>query len=173
MWIRIRESGRIFKSWRIEIENVNRTLIDFLFDINSGYLTAETAEIDILNSLFNKLNKVGSSKAKKYGLMYNKPKVILTKKGKKRIIKIMVMDGGAQTTTKPAPSKNSITNTPKEVTTDTRILLRRPETVSIGSKGTGATANVTSSRKEIAYNSLREAAIWMDEIQVPLSQCQN
>ena len=92
-------------------------------------------------------------------MIYNKPKLVLAKKGNKRRIKVMVMDGGTQTTTKQAPSSIATTNAPREVTRDTKILLRKEETAPKTDS-----IKVTGSRKEIAHNSLKEVTIWMDEM---------
>lgn len=147
-----------------DVEDIDSALNNLIVDINSKNLAAKNEEVERLNEVFGRLNRIGRTKAKRYNLIYNKPKVVTTKNGSKRTkIKIMTMEGA--TITKEPPSS---ANKPKEVTSETRILLRVNEPAPITENRTSTTpatsANLTTSRKETAYGSLEEANSWLNEM---------
>jgi tetratricopeptide (TPR) repeat protein len=103
----------------VEVKNIDGALNGLFLGITSKSIMAEEEEVKKFNEVFSRLNKVGIVKAKRYNLVFNKPTLVITKdRGKKKKLKIMVMDGGTRTKTSPS------TVTEKEVSKHT-ILLRQ------------------------------------------------
>ena len=50
------------------------------------------------------MNRIGNNKARKYKFIYNRPRAVLRKAGKKRKVMVVLMEGQ---TTKQSPSPSS------------------------------------------------------------------